>query len=380
MQKLNKINCRICNEEYFSKTLWKHIEKSHNIKYEKYIEDFYDNFPNDFEKWRRCKVCNKLFKGKVTCSNECKKQLNNKSMRINCEICKKSISTITIKNHYRIQHNIILSSLECKQKYKKIENVIQCRECGLKLGVEGISNHLQKIHNIDYETQYVPKWYDKFPDEFKNWYRCRICNKLVKGHLTCSRKCDAEWKSETYKGRKGHNFTENEKRKISKIRKKQGSPWLNGKYHTEETKQKLSKIMTGKLLGKKNGMYGKTHTPEAVKKIFSHRSMNKLERIVADMLDRNNIKYHFQFFIIENKICKSYDFKIKRKPIIIEVDGDFWHGNPKLKKHWKDVKKVKKNDKLKEKIAKNRGYEVIRLWERDIKKSPELIEERLKNI
>jgi len=81
----------------------------------------------------------------------------------------------------------------------------------------------------------------------------------------------------------------------------------------------------------------------------------------------------FQFFINDTGVCKSYDFKIKNKPIIIEVDGDYWHGNPKKKHYYKYVNEIKDNDKLKEDIAKKKGYKVIRLWESDIKKDPMII-------
>jgi len=126
-----------------------------------------------------------------------------------------------------------------------------------------------------------------------------------------------------------------------------------------------------KIKGTNNPMYGKTHSPETIKKIFSHRKMNKLEKIVADFLDKNNIRYIFQFFINQDGICKSYDFKIKDKPIIIEVDGDFWHGhknNINNGRVWKNYKNVQSNDKLKNKIAKSNGYSIIRIWESEIKK------------
>jgi G:T-mismatch repair DNA endonuclease (very short patch repair protein) len=142
-----------------------------------------------------------------------------------------------------------------------------------------------------------------------------------------------------------------------------------------EVRKQISKtrIERGVAKGKNNPMFGKTHTPEAIKKILSHRPMNKLEKIVADELDKISIPYYFQYFITDNGICKSYDFKIKQKPIILEIDGDFWHGNPNTKNHFSKVSIVKKNDTLKENMAKNRGYKVIRLWERDIKKNPSLI-------
>lgn len=143
----------------------------------------------------------------------------------------------------------------------------------------------------------------------------------------------------------------------------------------KEVREQISKtrIERGVAVGEKNGMFGKTHTPEAIRKIFSHRKMNGLEKIVADKLDEAGIPYHFQYFIIENGICKSYDFKIKGKPLIIEVDGDFWHGNPCQSNHYEKVNSVRENDKIKDEIAKNRGISVIRLWESDIRKDPSIV-------
>ena len=145
---------------------------------------------------------------------------------------------------------------------------------------------------------------------------------------------------------------------------------LYGKHHSQEAKKKMSdtRINLGLSKGENNPMFGKTHTPESIKKIFSHRKMNKLEKIVADELDRVKIPYHFQYFIIENGICKSYDFKIKGKPLIIEVDGDFWHGNPSKQNHYIKAKEIRENDKTKDEIANKKGIRVVRLWESDIKK------------
>jgi very-short-patch-repair endonuclease len=241
--------------------------------------------------------------------------------------------------------------------------------CDREISVKGLSQHL-KIHNISFED-----YLHEYPEQFPNWHPCLICGKLTPQKTTCSRKCEGEHKRQLYTGRKGHTFTEEEKRKISRTRKKQGSPWLNGKILTNEHKQNIAKTRKkrGCGIGEKNPMYGKTHSPEAIKKIFSHKKMNKTEKLVADLLDKNNIKYHFQFFINQDGICKSYDFKIKDKPIIIEVDGDFWHGGPGSETHWKDYKKVQRNDILKEQIANKNGYKIFRFWESEIKKNANII-------
>ena len=170
------------------------------------------------------------------------------------------------------------------------------------------------------------------------------------------------------------------KYKISKANK--GNPGLKGELNPakrKEVREKISRtrIMRGVAKGKNNPMWGKTHTPEAIKKIFSHKKMNKLEKMVADELDRLGYEYKFQFFINKDGVCKSYDFKLKGIPLIIEVDGDFWHGNPNTKSHFIGKEKVQRNDVLKEKIAKSRGYHIIRLWESDIKNDISVISKSL---
>jgi len=182
-----------------------------------------------------------------------------------------------------------------------------------------------------------------------------------------------------WKPRIGKFHTEDSKKKMSETQKERFEDPVNhpfyGRHHTSETKEKIAKtrIELGLGVGEKNGMYGKTHTPETIRKIFSHRPMNNLEKMVADELDKANISYYFQYFITEDGICKSYDFKLKGKPIIIEVDGDFWHGNPNTKNHHIHVDETIINDGVKTKMAEELGYKIVRLWESDIKKDPSIV-------
>ena len=247
--------------------------------------------------------------------------------------------------------------------------IIKCKICGRDINIKGLTIHL-KTHNIKFE-EYI----NKYPEQFDRWQSCLICGKITNGKITCSLKCEGEHKRIIMTGKKRGPHTEEGKKNISKTRKKQGSPWLKGKKLTEEHKNNVRKtrLKRGCGVGEKNPMFGKTHTPEAIKKIFSHRKINKTEKIVADLLDKHNIEYDFQFFINRDGVCKSYDFKIKGKPIIIEVDGDFWHGGPGSKTYWKDVDKVQENDILKEEIAKQNGYKLLRFWESELKKDANVI-------
>lgn len=91
---------------------------------------------------------------------------------------------------------------------------------------------------------------------------------------------------------------------------------------------------------------------------------SKLEDTFAKILDDLNVEYERQF-VLGGSV---YDFKIKDKNILIEVDGDFWHCNPKFfKEALYDVQKHNvRNDKKKEVLADMHKYTLIRIWEDDI--------------
>jgi len=270
------------------------------------------------------------------------------------------------------------------------------------MGVKQLGRHLWKIHGKKYED-YVKENLNDFV--LLGWQPCVICGTISK-QKTCNRECFKKHCSNLKRGIIFGPMSDETKQKLSNDRKqKYANGWAPrvGKFHSEESKQKNAESHLGKKMpsitgnlnpacrddvrkqisrtridrgvakGEHNPMYGKTHTPETIAKIFSHRKMNKLEKLVADELDRASIPYHFQYFIVENGICKSYDFKIKGKPIIIEVDGDFWHGNPNQANHYKKVDIVRENDVVKTDLAIAKGLRIVRLWESDIKKDPSIV-------
>lgn len=100
------------------------------------------------------------------------------------------------------------------------------------------------------------------------------------------------------------------------------------------------------------------------------KGSSKLEYRIKDICEKNNISFKHQFFINRH----SYDFKFN-KNIILEVQGDFWHANPKIyqendilcfgkdKKTAKQIWEKDKNNKL---LAEKYGYIVFYLWEKEI--------------
>lgn len=256
---------------------------------------------------------------------------------------------------------------------------VKCRICDKVVGSRGFGFHL-KIHKLKF-NEYLEMYFEDFPD----YQKCEICGKTCKRYKKfCSHKCTSKWRK-TLTGenalRYGVTLSEETKQKISQAHKERFKDRTNhpmyGQTHSEETKEKISKSQKEYYKHNDSPFKGKTHTTEAIKKIFKNRPMNKLEKLVANHLDGLGLDYHFQFFITEDSVCKSYDFKLKDSPYIIEVHGDYWHGGDGVDKHVFNVDENIGNDEFKKQIAESRGYEVIVIWESEIKDNPYIIDERL---
>lgn len=200
----------------------------------------------------------------------------------------------------------------------------------------------------------------------------------------------------------GKKHTEEFKDRMSRSRKSmymgKGNPFY-GKRHTEETKEKLSKINRGKQLGEDNPFFGKKHSKATRRKMsisqrrayeenkeeYSKRLRNNglisitkqlkgrktnPEKLVELKLKELNIDHKYNK-ILDRKY--QYDFLI-REDTLLEVQGDYWHGNPKF--YGKNRKKgelnerqlfKKKRDVEKKSFAEKLGYKVIYIWEDDVK-------------
>ena len=101
-----------------------------------------------------------------------------------------------------------------------------------------------------------------------------------------------------------------------------------------------------------------------------------LERRFSLILERHNLVYSTQYPIYyEKEKYKTYDFHLTDSNILIEVHGDFFHGNPEVFKHQNSLQKKKvESDVFKKKLAYDRGYLLIEVWQRDIQKNPTYVE------
>ncbi len=94
-----------------------------------------------------------------------------------------------------------------------------------------------------------------------------------------------------------------------------------------------------------------------------------IEVKISKILIESDIKFETQFEINFNKTFRLYDFYLPELNLLIEADGDYWHGNPNKFKILNEVQLLNKNnDVFKNNLAKENGYNLIRFWETDIKK------------
>jgi very-short-patch-repair endonuclease len=172
-----------------------------------------------------------------------------------------------------------------------------------------------------------------------------------------------------YSNRKGKSMEEifGKEKSIEMIKKmsiaKKGRPAHNkGRPLTKEQKMKLSESLKGRKVWNTGMKFPKEEYPALGLRATRHRIImplkdTKIEIKIQNFLKELNIEYftHQYMNIQESYQC---DILIPSMNLIIECDGDYWHNYP--------FGNNKDKIRTAELIAK--GFKVIRLWERDIKK------------
>lgn len=97
-----------------------------------------------------------------------------------------------------------------------------------------------------------------------------------------------------------------------------------------------------------------------------------------EFLDSVGIDYERQLYL---KDIKQYcDFFIPSRNTVIEVDGTFWHADPRFYPHGPsyDVQKLKKEkDIVKDNFLKEKNISILRFWENDINNDKKSVKEKI---
>jgi G:T-mismatch repair DNA endonuclease (very short patch repair protein) len=97
----------------------------------------------------------------------------------------------------------------------------------------------------------------------------------------------------------------------------------------------------------------------------------KIEIIIKEILEKLNINF------TKNYRCNKYifDFYLTDYNFVIECQGDYWHGNPIFFKELNDIQLNNiERDKKKLKYLKDNKIESLFLWENEIYKNKELLD------
>lgn len=207
----------------------------------------------------------------------------------------------------------------------------------------------------------------------------------------------------------------------------EGNPF-SGKTHSEETKVKIGSHPSVRHFGEDNGFFGKTHSEETKEVIIEknrlfqeslteeerteisrkqregHRrrhdqdpesyiqgkrnggkaaaevsekyKMNKLERFFFDTITKEGIDIEYSVILDR----KQYDFGNKEKRVLIEINGDFWHGNPSIYSALSDRQiAAHEKDRVKKEWAELKGFKVLSFWESDIRNRIDDVLSEVKN-
>lgn len=194
-------------------------------------------------------------------------------------------------------------------------------------------------------------------------------------------------KGKTFEEIWGNPKSEKRIKAISEARKKR---FASGEYNyikdalqearkDPELGKKISKGAKGIPKPKPEGFgFGRIQSKETREKM----SDSAIQRIIkTGKVKRSLLEIRFETFLetLDIKFISSYyintknyhfifDFYLPKDNILIEVDGDFWHCNPKT--HSFPICKTQeinvKNDQEKNKWAEENGYKLLRFWEDDI--------------
>jgi len=106
------------------------------------------------------------------------------------------------------------------------------------------------------------------------------------------------------------------------------------------------------------------------------KGLNNLEKAGNAILDSLGVQYETQY-LINNKIC--VDVYIKDKNLIIQWDGDYWHGKgKKIDEVDERVRHRMLRDKSQDVYLATCGFIILRFWESDVYKNKEYVYDTIK--
>lgn len=218
------------------------------------------------------------------------------------------------------------------------------------------------------------------------------------GGKCCSRKCVDENKKKTYKGKNNPMYgvipSKETLEKKSKIAKKLWQDTEFVEKQNEAREKFLKRAATDgtwdlavkkreqtfiEKIGKRHNWVGKYGERKCDKTTIKKLGMSSIE--YASLSNKNNkntsIEIKVQKILSKNNIDfikhwkldgYEYDLYLPNLNILIECDGDYWHGRGLCVSELNEAQKnTRKNDRLKDDIANKNNIKLLRFWGGDIR-------------
>ena len=285
----------------------------------------------------KCLICNKKHNNKKYCSHECyhkgrvgksfvtPKGLKSRSKKLKAYY--KSLSeTDRIKKNLKIG-NSNRKNLTKKQKrflLELLENKY-CKDVNIIGSHVGVSGRL--IYNLFKEDTLFKNKHNKVPKFIASDIQKMDLSVFKKFFKDCQTKA---WDSVCNK----YNIS---KKKMQSFCKRRGIVFKHKKYGGKETKP---------------------------------------EKIIRELLEKEDINFIQEKYITRKFRC---DFLLKNSKII-EVNGDYWHANPKIY-NLDDLNIMQKNNTsrdIEKRIKyKELGFQLLEIWESDIYKNIDMIKKKI---
>lgn len=217
-------------------------------------------------------------------------------------------------------------SRECSQKGRRSGKVIKCKFCGTPTykPISLLKGRKESFCSLDCANKYQGRNKDSFS--------CKVCGK------------EFRW---------------------SKSRKKNAG--YSPKYCSIECRNRNPEFGINS--------YFKANMVQSHKK-----GLNKIEKIGKRIIDEIGIEYQEQFLIAGKFLV---DVFIPAHALVIQWDGEYWHGHPsKIKNEQPDNRQKRRMalDKSQDAYMKKCGLRVARFWECELKERPEQVSDNIRDL
>jgi G:T-mismatch repair DNA endonuclease (very short patch repair protein) len=268
-----------------------------------------------------------------------------------CNLCSfESDSESKLSKHIQHTHQLKKTEYLIQTKYKGIPPLCGCG-CGQETRYES--------SKLDF-CKFISGHHSRLEGHWGDLKSEKRVSKIISTRKSKFASGEYDYIKDAIKlGRKNPSLGKNISKGAKGVPKPKPKGFGEGRIHSQTTKNKMSNTAINNLLKS-----GKTHR-------------SGLEIGFEGVLEELGLIFTHSFYV--PSIKKIYDFYLPEYKVLIEVDGDFWHCNPK--KYDKPVCKSQEinliNDELKNKWAKDNEYKLLRFWEDDINNNIKLVKQTL---